>query len=80
MRTRCSRASSVGAEGARICGAVAGRRLGPRFNASSTSPFRTWPRLPLPETSAAEIPFSSISLRAAGAGGISITDAPDFCG
>jgi hypothetical protein len=37
--------------------------------AASTSSFRIWPRLPEPCTSSGERPFSSISLRAAGAGG-----------
>jgi hypothetical protein len=37
--------------------------------AASTSSFRIWPRLPEPCTSSGERPCSSISLRAAGAGG-----------
>ena len=37
--------------------------------AASTSSFSTWPRLPRPLTSPAAMPFSAISLAAAGAGG-----------
>jgi hypothetical protein len=37
--------------------------------AAITSSFRTCPRRPVPRTSSASSPFSSISLRAAGAGG-----------
>src|SRR5688500_6878286 len=77
MRTRSSRASSSGPAGARAGRGAWGASADlaeTRCSASSTSPFSTWPRLPLPETSAAPTPFSSISLRADGAGGISLPD------
>ena len=89
MRTRSSRAASLGADGARSCvtgtgvvviggsavgrrGEVAALRRGSAepADAAITSSFRTWPRRPEPCTSAAERPFSSIILRAAGEGGM----------
>src|SRR5581483_6111891 len=52
--------------------ARSGAGSGGRAAAAATSSFRIWPRRPEPGTSAACIPFSSIILRAAGAGGISL--------
>ena len=53
------------------------RRLrGPGRGGDQTSSFSTWPRRPEPGTSSAARPFSSISLRAAGAGGMSPLASP----
>jgi hypothetical protein len=49
--TRSSRASSPAEDGARAAAGAAGAACGaeiPLAKASSTSPFRTWPRLPVP--------------------------------
>ena len=87
MRTRSSRAASLGGEGARICvtgtGAVAiGARRRPLSAprrrggaaalaaAATASSLRICPRRPEPCTSASASPFSSMTLRAAGEGGM----------
>src|ERR1700722_20176111 len=88
MRTRSSRAPSSGVvaraagtgEGTEA-GTGAGDRIGAGATtgegaraaaAAITSPFNTWPRLPLPATEARLILSSTAILAAAGAGGIAV--------
>ena len=83
MRTRSSRTLSSGARAAgaaerrqewarALAGACSGAGAGLRGSATaaSTSPFSTWPRLPLPAIEARSILSSAAILAAAGAGGI----------
>ena len=60
-RRRCNGAGATTGEGARAAAAAA-----------ITSPFSTWPRLPLPATEARSILSSAAILAAAGAGGIAV--------
>ena len=81
-RTRSSREASSGAAGARIGArsrrgaaareraAGAGGGAGGLASASITSPFSTWPRLPLPATPARSMPASLAIFAAEGAGGM----------
>ena len=75
MRTRSSRAASSAPDGARGCTTCGGGRRGcdgaPLATASSTSPFSTWPRLPVPATCVGRQCCSRpAAWRRAGAGGI----------
>ena len=72
MRTRSSRASSPGPDGARTTtfGVSGGCEGAPLAMTSRTSPFSTWPRLPEPCTWSTAMLLSASSLAAAGAGGI----------
>ena len=64
--------AGMGAGGCNGAGAATGEGARAAATAAITSPFSTWPRLPLPATEARSILSSAAILAAAGAGGIAV--------